>query len=195
MPTLPAEGNSILAIDIGTVNTRAVFFDVIEGSYRFIGLGQSPTTSNAPVRNAMIGVQLAIENLQGMIGKALMDDDGHLIMPAQSDGLGVDRMVTTVSVGPVINTIIVGLLSDVSLNSIEKLAQTTYTRVVDRLQLNDHRNAHDQLDAIVRYTPEFVLIAGGVDGGATTSIQKLLELIGLGIYLLPEANQIGRAHV
>ncbi len=189
MPTQLIEGNSILAIDIGTITTRAAFFDVIEGCYRFIGVGQSPTTSNAPVRNAMIGVQLAIEDLQGMIGKALMDDDGHLIIPSQADGVGVDSMVTTVSVGPVIRTIIVGLLPDVSLNSIEKLAQTTYTHIVDSLQLNDPRSANNQLDAIVRCSPELVLIAGGVDGGATTSMQKLLEIIGLGIYLLPEAKR------
>lgn len=189
MPTSPIEGKSLLAIDIGAVNTRAAFFDVIEGGYRFIGIGQSPTTSNAPVRNAMIGVQLAIENLQAMIGKSLMDDDGHLIIPSQPDGVGVDSMVTSISVGPVIKTIIVGLLPDVSLKSIEKLARTTYTHVVDSLQLNDPRRADEQVDAIVRYSPELVLIAGGVNGGATSSIQKLLEIIGLGIYLLPEAKR------
>ncbi len=189
MSTPLLEGKSILAIDIGTVNTRAAFFDIIEGSYRFIGLGQCPTTSNAPVRNAMIGVQLAIENLQTMVGKTLMDEDGHLIIPSQPDGLGVDSMVTSVSVGPTINTIIVGLLPDVSLNSIEKLARTTYTHIIDSLQLNDPRSANEQVDAIVRCSPEFVLIAGGIDGGATTSIQKLLEIIGLGIYLLPEAKR------
>jgi hypothetical protein len=189
MPNSTVEGNSLLAIDIGAVNTRAAYFDVIEGAYRLIGLGQSPTTSNSPVRNAMIGVQLAIENLQTMIGKALMDDDGHLIIPSQPDGLGVDSMVTSLSVGPAVKTLIVGLLPDVSLKSIESLAQTTYTRVVDSIHLNDPRHADEQVDAILRYSPELVLIAGGVDGGATHSIQKILEVIGLGVYLLPEANR------
>ena len=189
MPTSTVEGNSLLAIDIGAVNTRAAYFDVIEGGYRLIGLGQSPTTSSAPVRNAMIGVQLAIENLQTMISKALMDDDGHLIIPSQPDGLGVDSMVTSISLGPAIKTLIVGLLPDVSLKSIESLAQTTYARVVDSFQLNDPRRADEQVDAIVRYSPELVLIAGGIDGGATQSIQKILEIIGLGVFLLPEAGR------
>jgi len=188
MPTHIVEGNSLLAIDIGSVNTRAAYFDVIEGSYRLVGSGQSPTTSNAPVRNAMIGVQLAIENLQTMIGKALMDDDGHLIIPAQPDGLGVDSMVTSLSLGPAIKTLLIGLLPDVSLKSIEKLAQTTYSRVVDSLHLNDPRRTEEQVDAIVRSKPELVLIAGGIDGGATNSIRKILEVVGLGIYLLPEAD-------
>jgi hypothetical protein len=189
MPTSLVEGNSLLAVDIGAVNTRAAFFDVVEGRYRFIGLGQSPTTSNAPVRNAMFGVQLAIENLQTMIGRSLMDDEGQLTIPSQPDGSGVDNMVTTLSLGPSIKTLIVGLLTDVSLKSIESLAQTTYTRVVDSFKLNDPRTTGEQVDAIVSSSPELVLIAGGVDSGATYSIQKLLEIIGLGAYLLPETKR------
>lgn len=189
MPTSIVEGKSLLAVDIGAVNTRAAYFDVIEGGYRFVGMGQSATTAQPPVRNTMIGIQLAIENLQSMIGKALMNDDGGLIIPSQPDGPGVDHMVTTLSAGPAIKTLLVGLLPDVSLRSIESLAQTTYTRVVDTLKLNDPRRADDQVDAIVRYNPELVLIAGGVDDGATHSIQKILDLLGLGIYLLPEANR------
>ena len=114
MPTSLIEGNSLMAIDIGAVNTRAAYFDVVEGRYRFIGMGQSPTTSNAPVRNAMLGVQLAIENLQTIIGKPLMDDEGQLRIPTQADGSGVDNMVTTLSLGPAIKTLVVGLLPEVS---------------------------------------------------------------------------------
>jgi len=186
MPTPSAKGNSLLAIDIGTINTRAAYFDIIEGKYRFINVGQSPTTSNAPVRNVMIGVQLAIENLQGMIGKSLMDDEGRLITPSQPDGLGVDNVVSSISLGPTITTLIVGLLPDVSLKSIENLAQTANTNVVDCIQLNDPRRADEQVDAIIQNKPELVLIAGGMDGGARKFIQKILEVIGLGIFLAPE---------
>ncbi len=189
MPTSLIEGNSLLAIDIGAVNTRAAYFDVVENGYRFIAMSQSPTTSSAAVHNVMIGVQLAIENLQTLIGKPLMDDEGRLIIPSQPDGNGVDAMVTTLSVGPVIKTLIVGLLPDVSLKSVESLAQTTYTRVVDSLGLSDPRPADEQIDAIARNAPELILIAGGVDGGATHSVSKLLEIIGLGAYLLPEAKR------
>jgi hypothetical protein len=189
MPTSLVEGNSLLAIDIGAVNTRAAYFDVVENGYRFIGISQSPTTSSAAVHNVMIGVQLAIENLQKLIGKPLMDDEGRLIIPSQPEGNGVDSLVTTLSVGPAIKTLIIGLLPDVSLKSVESLAQTTYTRVIDSIGLYDPRNADEQVDAIARYSPELILIAGGVDGGATHSVSKILEIIGLGAYLLPEAKR------
>jgi hypothetical protein len=185
MPTSPL-GNTLLAIDIGAVNTRVAYFDVVDGLYRCIGMGHASTTANAPVRNTMIGVQLAIENLQAGIGKSLMDEDGHLVIPSHPDGLGVDNIVTSFSLGPAIKTLIVGLLPEVSLKSIEKLAQSTYSRVVDSLTLNDPRQPAEQVDAIVRLSPELVLIAGGVEGGSTNFIQKMLEIIALGSYLLPE---------
>jgi len=39
---------SILALDLGSVNTRANLFDVADGQYRFIASGISPSTVNAP---------------------------------------------------------------------------------------------------------------------------------------------------
>lgn len=189
MPASLIEGNSLLAVDIGTVTTRAAYFDVVEGRYRFIAMGQSPTTSFAPMKNVAMGVQLAIENLQGLIGKPLIDNDRRLTMPSQPDGVGVDAMVATISAGPAIKTLVVGLLAEVSLKSIQALGQTTYTRIVDTIGLNDQRRPDEQVDAIVRYSPELVLIAGGVDGGATSSIEKVLEIIGLAAYLVPEAKR------
>lgn len=189
MPTSLIEGNSLLAIDIGAVTTRAAYFDVVEGHYRFISMGQSPTTAAAPLKNVALGAQMAIENLQFLLGKSLIDSDGRLTVPSQPDGVGVDSVVTTVSAGPAIKTLVIGLLADVSLKSIESLAQTTYTQIVDTIGLNDSRRVNEQVDSIVRNAPELVMMAGGMDNGATSSIQRVLETIGLATYLLPEANR------
>jgi uncharacterized protein (TIGR01319 family) len=189
MPTSLVEGNSLLAVDIGSVNTRAAYFDVVEGRYRFIAMGQARTTAAPPTSNVIIGVQDAIHNLQNLVGKILIDDDGRLVIPSQPDGTGVDSLATSVSVGSPIKTVVVGLLSDVSLKSVENLAQTTYTRVIDTFGMNDPRRMEEQVDAIFRNSPELILIAGGTDGGATISLQKLLEMIGLASFLQPESRR------
>jgi hypothetical protein len=189
MPASLVDGNSLLAVDVGAVTTRAAYFDIVEGQYRFIGMGQCPTTNFGASRNIVLGVQLAVEHLQNLIGKQLMDDEGRLLIPSQPDGTGVDGMVTTVSAGMPIKTLIVGLLPEVSLKSIEKLAHTTYTRVVDGISLNDTRRLDEQVNAINRHSPELVLIAGGVDGGATYSINNLIEMVGLSAYLMPEGQR------
>ena len=51
MPSSLVDGNSLLAIDVGAANTRAVLFDVIEGEYRFVAAGIAPTTAEAPFKD------------------------------------------------------------------------------------------------------------------------------------------------
>ena len=186
MPASLVQNESILAIDVGATMTRAVLFDVVEGQYRFVASGQAPSTAEAPFKDIGIGVREAITNLQKITGATLLGtQDNNLIAPAQPDGSGVDAVVATISAGPAVKTVVVGLLSDVSLQSARRLAESTYSRIVDTLDLSDHRKPDQQMDSIVRSRPDLVLLAGGTDGGASRSIQKMLEAIGLACYLMP----------
>jgi hypothetical protein len=97
----------------------------------------------------------------------------------------VDAVVATISAGPAVKTVVVGLLSDVSVQSARRLAESTYSRVVDTLDLSDHRRPDQQMDGVVRSRPDLVVLAGGTDGGASRSIQKMLEAVGLACYLMP----------
>src|SRR5512136_1917825 len=114
MPGSLVDADSLLAVDVGAVTTRAALFDVVEGHYRFIGAGHAPTTAAAPYRNISEGVRLAIENLQNVTGRKFLGADLHLIVPSQ-EGTGVDTFAATLSAGPAIKTAVVGLLDDVSL--------------------------------------------------------------------------------
>jgi hypothetical protein len=189
MPSSIVTGNSMLAIDVGAVHTRAVFFDVIEGEYRFVASGIARSTAEAPYKDAAEGVRNAVGHLQAVLGKNLLDTARGVITPSQPDGSGVDALVITLSAGPAIKTIVVGLLKDVSLESARRLAESSYTRIVDTIDINDQRKADQQLDGILRARPDLVVIAGGTDGGASRSIQKLLEPIGLASFLMPEEKR------
>lgn len=189
MPSSLVDGNSLLAIDVGAANTRAVLFDVIEGEYRFVASGSAPTTVEAPFKDVGEGARNAIANLQKVLGKTLLDDSRGLITPAQPNGSGVDALVVTLSAGPSVKTVVVGLLKEVSLDSARRLTQSTYTRIVDTIGLNDLRKPDQQIDTILNLRPDLVVITGGTDGGASRSIQKLLEPIGLASFLLPEEKR------
>lgn len=185
MPTSLVQNESILAIEVGAAVTRAVLFDVVEGQYRFVASGQAPSTAEAPFRDIGLGVREAVTNLQNITGSSLLGKDNNLIAPSQPDGTGVDAVVAAVSAGPVMRTVIVGLLSDVSLQSARRLAESTYARVVDSLDLSDQRKPDQQLDGIVRSRPDLVILAGGTDGGASRSMLKIIEAVGLTCYLMP----------
>jgi MutL-like protein len=186
MPASLVEGNSLLAIDIGAVNTRAAYFDVVEGRYRHVGSGLAQGTAAAPWRDVSQGIRMAILDLQTLLGRPILDADGRLIIPSQPDGGGVDTFAATLSAGPAIKTVVVGLLSEVSLDSAQRLARSTYSRVVESMGMNDHRAADQQVDTIARLSPDLILVAGGTENGASRSLQKMIETIGLACYLLPQ---------
>lgn len=186
MTTSLVDAESVLAVDIGSVTTRALLFDVVDGIYNFIGVGSAPSTATAPFNDISEGVHNALLNLQKIVSRKVTGADGHIIIPAQASAAGVDRLVITFSAGPELRVVIAGLLNEVSVESAQHLAVSTYARVVETIGLNDRRHTDVQLDAILRAEPDIVLVAGGTEGGASRSVGKLLDLVGMVCRVLPQ---------
>jgi hypothetical protein len=186
MPISVITTDSLLAIDIGTTTTRAQFFDVVDGRYRFLASGSAVTTAGAPFNDIGEGVHKAIGQLQDVTGRLLLRNDDSLITPSAPDGTGVDKLVLTLSAGPPLRVLAVGLLDDISVESARRLAHSTYAEVVETLSLNDSRKQNDRIDTILKVRPDLIIIAGGTEGGASQSIRKLLEVVALACYLLPD---------
>ena len=178
------DGDSLLAIDVGGATTRAALFDIVDGQYRFIAAGSAASTAEAPFRDIGHGVRGAIKHLQSITGRTLLDPEGRLVSPAQADGSGVNSCVSTLSAGPALKTALIGLLPDASLESVRRLAETCYTQIVDTSGVNDARQPDQRIDILIRMQPDAVLIAGGTDGGASRSVLKTLEAVGLSSFLL-----------
>jgi hypothetical protein len=186
MMALSENIESMLAIDIGSVNTRAFLFDITDGVYRFVASGIAPTTASKAFENDIeIGVTQAVEHLSEITGRKYYSEDRQLIIPRQPDGSGVDSLLSTLSAGPVVSMIVVGLLSDVSLESAQRLAASTYGRIIESIGLADQRSADMQIDTIIRAKPDLVIVAGGMEDGASRSVMNLLEIVGLACHLLP----------
>ena len=96
---------SILAVDIGSVNTRALLFDTVDGVVQMVGQGAGPT-SDGDILAGMAGM---LRNLSEMSGRRLLDDAGELITPEQGGRAGVDRLLTTSSAGAPLRVALLGL--------------------------------------------------------------------------------------
>ena len=179
-------GDSLLALDIGTITTRAILFDVVDERYRYLASGSAVTTAGAPFKDVGEGVRRAFDQLQKITGRDLLGGDENLIIPSRPDGSGVDSFVVTMSAGKPLNILIAGLLEDVSVESAQHLAQTTYAKIVETLSLNDRRQQDNRIDTILRVRPDLIIMTGGLEGGASLSIRRLLEVISLGCSILPE---------
>ncbi len=189
MTTSLIDADSLLAIDVGSVTTRAMLFDLVDGRYRFLAAGSAPTTAGAPFRDVGEGIRGALDQLQVVTGRVLVGQDQRLIIPSLTNGTGVDTCVATLSAGPPLTVVAVGLLEDISVESAQHLATTTYAQVVDTMSLNDRRRSAARLDTILRLRPDLVIVAGGTDGGASQSVLNLLEPVGLACYQLPKEQR------
>jgi len=179
-------GSSLLAIEVGEINTRAVLFDVVEGRYRFLAVGTARTTANAPFNDIGEGVLRAISDLEQITDRELIGDDDRLIIPSKLDGSGIDLFAATISAGPPLRVIAVGLLEDISLASARHLTSTIYTEVVETLGLNDRKKPEERLDTILSLRPDLIVVAGGTENGATNSVIRLLESVGLACSMMPK---------
>ncbi len=175
--TSVVDAESLLAIDIGSVNTRALLFDAVDGQYHFLAAGTAPSSWGAPFFDIGEGVHLAVTRLQEITSRPLLGSENRLQIPTQPDGTGVDRLVVTLSAGKDVDILVMGLLSEVSLDSAQRLASTTYGKIVEAIGLNDTRRQDTQLDAVLQSGAELVIVAGGTEQGATRSVSKLVELL------------------
>ncbi len=180
MTTSLVDAESILAIDIGSIHTRALLFDVVDGQYRFVGASRSASTYGAPFFDISEGIYQAAKKIEEITGRTLLIES-RLMIPSRTDGVGVDQLVMTYSAGQAIKVVTLGLLEDVSLESANRLASTVNAFLAEKIGMNDRRKAEVQLDAILKSQPELLILAGGTDDGATRSIAKLVDLVALAL--------------
>lgn len=183
------ESEVIIAIDVGSITTRVLLFDIAGGAYHFIAQGSSRTTSELPNNDIGRGIMAAFQELERVSERRILDQDGQFIMPAQPNGIGFDALVATLSAGPAMRVVCAGLLGDVSLESARRLAGMTYSHIVDEISLNDPRRDDQKLDDIINKSPDLILITGGTDGGAGAAVDKLIDAIGLACYVTPPEHR------
>jgi len=112
-----------------------------------------------------------------------------VIIPSTSDNQGADIMVATMSAGNPISVVTVGLLDNVSLKNARRLAQTTYTKIVAEISLNDRKTATERINLLTKKRPDLIIITGGTNQGATQSLLSILESIGLSSYMIDESQR------
>ncbi len=176
---------SLITIDVGSVNTRAQFFDSVEGRYRFVAAGEAPSTTGAPAQDLNLGVLEALEHLQEITGRTLVAERGLIISPDTEDGVGANSVATTFSGGLPLKVVTVGLLEGVSLHSVNNLVNSSYCQIVESLSLNDRRRPVSIIDAICQTLPDLIVLAGGTDRGASRSVIRLANYLVLALNLIP----------
>jgi uncharacterized protein (TIGR01319 family) len=177
MTTLDPENiNVILATDCGSTTTKAILIEKIDGRYRQTFRGEAPTTVEEPAADVTVGVINAVTEVGELAGRRLVDDDGGLIRPAQN-GQGCDIYISTSSAGGGLQMMVAGVVREMTAASAKRAALGAGAIVMDVIASNDRRLPHEQIQRIRELRPDMILVSGGTDGGNTTKVVEIAELI------------------
>lgn len=176
--------NSILAADFGSVNTRVLLFDVVDGEYRLVAQGKSRTTIGSPTDDVHAGFSNVLSEITQASGRRFLDEEGGLIRPEQADRVGVDYYLTTASAGPPTRAVLAGLYEGQDIAAVRRAITPFYIDVVAAVHLDDGLGPQGRLNRIVHSRPQLILITGGTDGGARTVLLELLAVVRQAVSLM-----------
>jgi hypothetical protein len=175
---------SILAVDFGSVTTRATYFDVVNGSYRFIAAQEVPSTPGHTL-GLQFAIQPLLQELEYVSGLQLTNADGLPLVPHQN-GKGVDQFFWTTSAEAPRRVFLAGLTRQHSLPALQKVVESQPLLVVGTLVASDLASESERVEWVRSTQPDLILIAGGVDGGAQHEVKRLVDVIAMAVRLMGE---------
>jgi len=177
---------SVLGIKIDIHTTKLYLFDVVDGIFHLLATSEADTSIKPPYNDIREGFFKAIDNLQQISGRMLIDDEMNLIIPSQNDGSGIDQIAFTYGFLDQISIITAGLLEGVSISSLSHLINSTHMKHSDQISLNDPRKIDEILSSVVNNKPDIILLSGGTENGANKSVLRMMEIILFCIKHLPK---------
>jgi len=172
----PEDIKVILATDCGSTTTKAILIEKTGDEYRLIVRGEAPTTVEAPFEDVTMGVLNAVGEVEELAGRKLLDENGRIISPANGK-VGTDIYISTSSAGGGLQMMVAGVVRSMTAESAERAALGAGSIVMDVIASNDRRQPHEQIERIRRLRPDMILLSGGIDGGTTTHVVEIAELI------------------
>ena len=166
---------SVLATDCGSTTTKAILIELKDDEYRLVVRGEAPTTVEAPFEDVTRGVLNAVMEVEELAGRKLLD--GETIITPQKGDEGADIYVSTSSAGGGLQMMVTGVVKSMTGESAERAALGAGAIVMDIIASNDGRLPHEKIKRIRHLRPDMILLSGGIDGGTTTHVVELAEIV------------------
>ncbi len=167
--------NVVIATDCGSTTTKAILIEKKDEGYRQTFRGEAPTTVEAPFEDVTRGVLNAIQEVEELSGRQILDGE-RIITPTDGD-VGVDIYISTSSAGGGLQMAVAGVVLAMTGESAQRCALGAGAIVMDALAANDGRLPHEKIERIRQLRPDMVLLSGGTDGGTVSHVVELAEFI------------------
>jgi len=165
----------IIATDCGSTTTKAILIEKVDGVYRQTYRGEAPTTVEAPFEDVSRGVLNAIQEVEELSGRTILD--GETIITPSEGNRGADIYISTSSAGGGLQMMVTGVVKSMTGESAQRCALGAGAIVMDVLASNDGRLPHQKIERIRQLRPDMVLQSGGTDGGTMSHVVELAEFL------------------
>lgn len=165
----------VIATDCGSTTTKAILIEKLEDGYRQTCRGEAPTTVEAPYEDVTRGVLNAIQEVEELSGRRILDGE-RIITPASGNS-GVDIFISTSSAGGGLQMMVGGVVQSMTAQSAQRCALGAGAIVMDVLATNDGRLPYQKIERIRQLRPDMLLLSGGTDGGTVSHVVELAEFV------------------
>ena len=174
--SVPESIRTIIATDCGSTTTKAILIERQGEEFRLVARGEAPTTVEAPFDDVTLGVLNAIGELEDLTGRRFLEG-GRMITPRDGQERGSDLYLSTSSAGGGLQMLVAGVVRGMSAESAQRAALGAGAIVIDVLAVDDGRVDYQRVECIRNIRPDMILLSGGTDGGTTSHLLDLAELL------------------
>jgi uncharacterized protein (TIGR01319 family) len=177
MRTEPESLHTVLVTDCGSTTTKALLFERRPEGWRQTFRGEAPTTVEEPVADVTVGAINSFREVQELSGREIIDSNGSFIVTTDDPSQGIDLYLSTSSAGGGLQMLVAGVVRTLSTESAERAALGAGAIVMEAVSVDDGREDHERIERIRHIKPDIVLLTGGIDGGSTTHVVEMAEIL------------------
>jgi hypothetical protein len=153
-----------LLVDIDHNITRAILIQ----DQTITGIAKTQTTVEEPTLDVTKGVAEAINQIEKQKGLNILQ--GNKITPDI-------KLLCSSNASGGLHMIITGVIGNISGESAQRAALGAGALLIDQFSKDDDRPIYKKIAAMRRTKPDILLMSGGTDGGATSQVIEMAEII------------------
>jgi uncharacterized protein (TIGR01319 family) len=178
MKTEPNDLKTVLVTDCGSTTTKALLFERREDRWHQTFRGEAPTTVEEPTADVTIGAVNAFTEVQELSGRSIVrEGDSPFVVTTSDPAQGIDLYLSTSSAGGGLQMLVAGVVHNITTESAERAALGAGAIVMESVSADDGREDYERIEKIRHIKPDIVLVTGGVDGGATSHVVEMAEIL------------------
>ncbi|MDD3577524.1 MAG: glutamate mutase L [Candidatus Cloacimonetes bacterium] len=158
--------------DIGSTTTKGILIDV--NNQKLLGISHADTTVEEPINDVNIGVYNAALELQQQCSVPILQPS------ASPESISFDSEISylsTSSAGGGLQILVIGLTLFDSASSAKRAAYGAGGVILDVFAIDDKRKTVEQMQAMRNLRPDMILVCGGTDGGALSTVLRMAEIL------------------